>query len=216
VQGDNVDVTVTATASTALALYARDTCNNESGAHELACNAGGTTATLHFTSVAQGTPLSLFVEGAASTGYAIDVVESSPPRDHITGALSNTDGTYRLPDACNQAGTTGGFFFDAYRITNPSSSPVTVRIFTSDVGNVNTCGFDSVMTVYRSATFNPLARTTNCQVLADDGGVGSCSSTSITLAGNASETIVVSSFDAGATFGYQLNVSGAVVTLDAE
>ncbi len=146
----------------------------------------------------------------ASESYNLSYPGGGAEPTPTAGALDGDDSTYnRLTGAA--CGTVSGVgtavFYDTITITNNSLGTASFTAETSDPGAPGVCpSIDTYMTAY--STFVPATPAANCLATDDDSGAGFCSRLTFTLARGASATLVVTSFDNGATFPYQVNFTG--------
>jgi hypothetical protein len=128
------------------------------------------------------------------------------PASSTVGSLDLADDQYARPfTSCTVRDRASAFSFETWSVTNDGDTTATVTISTSDVGDETSCSFDSVVFAH-DTPFNPADASASC-VDGNDDAIGStCSELTFTVLAGESVSFVVTSFDEGDTFEYQLNV----------
>lgn len=149
----------------------------------------------------------------ASTDTPIDYPGGTPPAN-VVGAFDAQDSTFNRPVTCTSLSGVGTATpYDTITLTNSGASTATVNVRLGQQGNPSAaCGtvIDPFMVLY-GATFNPATPLAGCLAVNDDtnGATDRCPSlTGISIPSGQTRVIVLTTFDNGAAFPYEVTFAG--------
>ncbi len=149
----------------------------------------------------------------ASTDTPISYPGGTPP-SNIVGSFDAQDSTFNRPVSCaSLSGVGTATPFDTITLTNTGASAATVNVRLGQSGDPSTaCGtiIDPFMALY-DGSFNPASPLTNCLLVNDDtnGVIDRCPSlTGVSIPSGQTRVIVLTAFDNGATFPYEVTFAG--------
>jgi hypothetical protein len=149
----------------------------------------------------------------ASTNTPIDYPGGTPPAN-VPGSFDGQDSEFNRPTTCAALSGVGTAVpFDTITLTNSGANTATVNVRLGQAGNpAAACGtvIDPFLVLY-NGTFNPASPLTNCLVLNDDtnGATDRCPSlTGVSVPSGQTRVIVLTTFDNGAFFSYEVTFAG--------
>ncbi len=149
----------------------------------------------------------------ASTNTVISYPGGTPP-NNVVGSFDAGDSTFNRPLTCAALSGVGtATSYDTITLTNTGAGAATVNVRLGQAGNPSAaCGtaIDPFMVIY-NGSFNPAAPLTNCLLVNDDtnGATDRCPSlTGVGIPSGQTRVIVLTTFDNGAAFPYEVTFGG--------